>query len=233
MSKSILMYHQIDKVNVAGSPFRGLNVSPENFASQMKWLARLGYRGLSLCEMEPFITGEKTGKVFGLTFDDGFENVYQHALPVLRKYGFSATCFFVSGQIGGFNSWDQAVGIPYTACMSKSQVLDWVRAGNEVGAHTVDHVRLPDVQPAEAFRQIRESKAQLEGLIEADVRAFCYPYGAVSRNIRDMVAKAGFKIATTTQRGCASATHDRLLLPRRNVRHCNGWLSTVKKAVWG
>lgn len=233
MPKTILMYHQIADVPRRGAPFRGLNVSPQNFATQMRWLARLGYRGLSVNEVAPYIRGQKTGKVFGLTFDDGFENVYQHALPVLQELGFSATCFFVSGQIGGFNSWDQAIGIPFTPCMSRSQLLDWAAAGNEIGAHTVDHVELTEVSPAQALEQIRLSKQHLEQLSAQEVRSFCYPYGGVSNRIRDMVAEAGFELATTTRKARASAMDDPLLLPRRNVRHSNMWLTTLKKVIYG
>ncbi|MEN5249961.1 MULTISPECIES: polysaccharide deacetylase family protein [Brucella] len=233
MAKTVLMYHQIASVPEIGAPFRGLNVAPENFKSQMQWLARLGYQGLSLRELAPYINGEKQGRVVGITFDDGFENVHKHALPILSELGFTATCFFVSGEIGGYNRWDEAIGIPHTPCMSTTQVLDWARAGNEVGAHTVNHVSLTDVDPAESFRQIKRSKLQLEDLTGQQVRSFCYPYGNVSRNIRDMVAKAGFRLATTTRKARASASDDPLLLPRRNIRHCNGWIATLRKAAFG
>lgn len=101
MAKTVLMYHQVASVPEIGAPFRGLNVAPENFKSQMQWLARLGHQGLSLRELAPYINGEKQGRVVGITFDDGFENVHKHAFPILSEFGFTVTCFFVSGEIGG------------------------------------------------------------------------------------------------------------------------------------
>ena len=233
MQKTILMYHQIDQIRQRGTPFWGLNVAPEAFRSQMYWLSRFGYQGLSLRELAPYIDGRKRGKVVGLTFDDGLQGVHSHALPVLRELGFTATCFFVSSEIGGYNRWDEPIGIPYASCMSKAEVLEWAQAGNEIGAHTIDHVSLTKVAPLEAYSQIEGSRKQLEDLAEQSVRSFCYPNGDVSRSIRDMAAQAGFTMATTTRRARACSHDDPLLLPRRNVRHCNGWIATLRKSVFG
>jgi peptidoglycan/xylan/chitin deacetylase (PgdA/CDA1 family) len=231
--KTILMYHQIDDVPPGGTPFRGLTVPPKNFKNQMYWLARLGYRGLSLRELAPYIKDKTRDKVVGITFDDGFQNVHRHALPVLQELGFTATCFFVSGQIGGYNKWDEAIGIPYAPCMSRSEVLEWARAGNEIGAHTIDHVYLTRVEPAEAFRQIRDSRRQLEDMAGESVLSFCYPHGDVSRIVRDMAEKSGYTLATTTRRARASQADDPLLLPRRNVRHSDGFIATLRKSAFG
>ncbi len=123
-------------------PFRGLWVHPDKFRSQMAWLKRLGYQGLSLQNAMPYIKGEKTGKVAVITFDDGFLNNYENALPVLAEFNFTATNYFVANQVGGSNIWDQAMGVPSTPCMSVTQMREWAALGHEVGAHTVDHVNL-------------------------------------------------------------------------------------------
>ena len=60
---------------------RGLIVSPQSFASQMAWLKRLGYQGLSMPHLVPYLRGEKTGKVVGISFDDGYANNLDYALP--------------------------------------------------------------------------------------------------------------------------------------------------------
>lgn len=231
--KTILMYHQIDNIPPRNTPFRGLTVTPRHFKSQMHWLSRFGYRGLSLRDLTPHIDGEKPDKVVGITFDDGFQNVHKYALPVLQDLGFTASCFFVSGQIGGSNKWDEAIGVPFTPCMSKTEMLEWTKAGNEIGAHTIDHVHLPQVEPAEAYRQIRDSRLQLEDMAGEKVESFAYPYGDVSRPIRDLTEKSGFVRAVTTRRARATSMDDPLLLPRRNVRHCDSWIATLRKAVLG
>ncbi|KWR91143.1 polysaccharide deacetylase family protein [Cupriavidus sp. IDO] len=219
MSIPILTYHQIDIVPPHGTPLRGLTVSPAQFRQQIAWMRRLGYRGLSMRELMPYIRGKATGKVFGITFDDGFRNVHRYALPVLAEFGFSATNYFVSGQIGGSNVWDASHGVLPAPLMNGEEVREWARLGNEVGAHTVDHVHLPALPPAEARRQIEASKAALEDLVAMPVTAFCYPYGEQQSAHREMVREAGYDNATLTQRGLARADDNAFGLPRVNV-HC-------------
>ena len=102
----ILMYHQIDIPPVRGTPLRGLTVAPKSFEWQMKLLRYLGYRGLSMRDLEPFLSGARVGKVVGITFDDGYQNNVEYALPVLQKNRFTATCYGVSSMIGATNVWD-------------------------------------------------------------------------------------------------------------------------------
>ncbi len=92
------MYHQIGEPNPKGTPFRGLTVHPDSFARQMRWMRRLGYRGLSMRDVMPYVRGERQGKVFGITFDDGYRNVHHNAMPVLSELGFTATNYFVAHQ---------------------------------------------------------------------------------------------------------------------------------------
>lgn len=219
MSIPILTYHQIDKVPTPGTPFRGLTVSPAQFRRQMAWMRRLGYRGLAMRELMPYIRGEARGKVFGITFDDGFRNVYRHAAPVLSEFGFTATNYFVSGQVDGGNVWDTADGVAPSALMNGEEIRDWARLGNEVGAHTVDHVHLPDLPLSSARIQIEASKAALENIAGLPVTAFCYPYGDMNVDVAQLVREAGYDNATSTQRGLARANDDPFSLPRVTV-HC-------------
>lgn len=184
-------------------------------------------------DLQPYLAGQKTGKVVGITFDDGFRNVMTHALPVLDALGFTATNYFVSRQIGGSNMWDADVGVPHSPCMSRAEMLEWAALGHEVGAHTLDHVHLTEVSPDEARRQIADVRHELEDMLGSTVEAFCYPYGDFSGEVRQMVEEAGYTTATTTQRGRATPQHDMLLLPRKIVRRTDGWLNVLRKSVTG
>ncbi len=218
MAVPILLYHQIAALPQKNIPFRGLWVHPDKFHSQMAWLKRLGYQGLSLKDAMPFIRGEKSGKVAVITFDDGFLNVFENAMPVLDEFGFTATNYFVANQLGGSNVWDQAAGIPVSPCMSVEQMREWAAHGHEVGAHTLDHVNLEKTPDDEARRQIAQSKTVLEELLGAPVMHFAYPYGANFPLHRDMCREAGFETATTTIRARARATDDPFGIPRVYVR---------------
>ena len=85
----------------------GLTVHPRDFRRQMLWLRRLGYRGLSMSRLGPYLRGEKQGKVVGISFDDGYRNVFQNAMPVLDELGFTATNYIVARHLDGSNFWDQ------------------------------------------------------------------------------------------------------------------------------
>jgi peptidoglycan/xylan/chitin deacetylase (PgdA/CDA1 family) len=229
----ILMYHQIDYPFGRGTPFRYLTVDPGNFYRQMKWLKRFGYKGLSIRDLQPYLRGDKSGKVVGITFDDGFRNVHSNALPILNLFDFTATSYIVSRQIGGFNKWDAPVGIPYSACMSKSQLLEWARYGHEIGAHTLDHVHLTAIPLAEARRQVIDVRHELEDIVGDPVQAFSYPYGDVSTQIQHLAEEAGYTSATTTRRARAHMNDNMMLLPRRIVRRTDGWVDVLRKCKIG
>ena len=125
----ILVYHQISEAPLKGSPFRSLYVTPKAFARQMAWLKFLGYTGLSMGGLLPYLRGEKVGKVVGITFDDGYKNNLTNALPILIKNNFSSTCYAVSGLLGKTNMWDQSIGIAQTSLMSEVEIGQWVNAG--------------------------------------------------------------------------------------------------------
>ncbi|PYE88200.1 polysaccharide deacetylase family protein [Phyllobacterium leguminum] len=231
MTVPILMYHQIHIPPAHKMPFRSMIVHPDRFRSQMRWLKRLGYKGLSLRDAVPYIEGRAHGKVAVITFDDGFRNVYENALPVLQEHGFTATNFFVANQIGGQNEWDIPIGIQPTPCMSPTQLREWAALGHEVGAHTLDHVHLPDVPLKEAKRQIGGSRDVLQDILGAPVTSFAYPYGDENARLRDMAREVGFTHAVTTERRKTLPSDDSFGLPRLTIRRNDTWLHFLKKCL--
>lgn len=229
----ILMYHQIGEPAPKGTPFRGLTVHPKAFRRQMNWLRRLGYRGLSMRDLMPYLSGERQGKVVGITFDDGYQNVFDNALPILQSCGFTATNYFVVRQLGGSNVWDHPLGIPASALMNSDTARRWHDAGMEVGSHTLEHPHLPALSPEIAQFQIRQSKQELEALIGRSVTAFCYPYGDESAAIRQMTRDAGYTNATTTARGLARPDDDPYGLPRVTVARSTHILRFLQKCLTG
>jgi peptidoglycan/xylan/chitin deacetylase (PgdA/CDA1 family) len=231
MTVPILLYHQIDVPPGRKAPYRSMTVHPDRFRQQMKWLKRLGYTGLSLRDALPYIEGRKSGRVAVITFDDGFRNVYENALPVLQEHGFTATNFFVANQVGGRNEWDIPIGIAPAPCMSPEQLREWAALGHEVGAHTLDHVHLPDVSLDEARRQISQSQVVLQDILGAPVTSFAYPYGHENARMRDMVREAGFAHAVTTERRKTRPGDDQFGLPRLTIRRNDIWLQFLKKCL--
>jgi peptidoglycan/xylan/chitin deacetylase (PgdA/CDA1 family) len=210
----ILMYHQIEVAPPKGAAFRSLYVSPQSFARQMSFLSLLGYRGLSMSALMPYLAGEQTGKVVGITFDDGYLNNLTNALPVLTRHGFSSTCYAVSQQLGKSNEWDREIGIAQTSLMNAAQLRQWRAAGQEVGAHTRHHVRLTDADALTNMEEISLCKSELENMTDSPVQHFCYPYGDYTDDHAAMARAAGFETATTTQRSRCQMDMDVMQLPR-------------------
>ena len=180
----------------------------------MQWLARLGYTGLAMSELMPYLRGEKSGKVVGITLDDGYQSNLLHALPILKNMGFSATCYVVSGKLGQHNEWDEALGMAQAALMGVEEMRTWVAAGMEVGSHTCSHADLNQISLAEAGHELLQSKSDLENLLQKPVTQFCYPYGHFSPEHESLVSQSGYVAATTTHRGRACATDRMTALPR-------------------
>ncbi len=210
----ILVYHQIALAPKKGASFRGLYVSPSAFARQMALLKMMGYTGLSISDLQPYLRDEKVGKVVGITFDDGYLNNLTAALPVLQKHGFTSTCFVVDGLLGTTNSWDVEKGIAQTPLMSGQQLLHWQAGGQEVGAHTIDHVDLLSMDEITAWKQIAKSKTTLQTLLNKPVNHFCYPYGRFDARHETMAKQAKYETATTTVRGRVHTATNMLTLPR-------------------
>lgn len=229
----ILTYHQIQSPPPRGTPFRSLSVHPGIFRRHMGWLAALGFRGLSMRDLMPYLAGQKTGKVFGLTFDDGFENVLRHAQPVLLKHGFTATNFFVAGHTGRWNFWDADKGVPASRLMNRHEMIEWATAGHEIGAHTLDHADLTQLEYRDAWSQISRSRFLLEDLIGGRIGAFCYPYGAYRSEHAAMARLAGFDSAVTTKRGRVQQGMDLWQLPRISVVRSTNFLLLAQKLFTG
>jgi peptidoglycan/xylan/chitin deacetylase (PgdA/CDA1 family) len=167
-----------------------------------------------MTDLQPYLLGEKAGKVFGITFDDGYLNNLTHALPVLQKNGFTSTCYVVDGLLGQTNVWDAGVGIAQTPLMTAAQLLQWQAGDQEVGAHTQQHVDLLSVTELVAWAQIAKSKPALEAVLQLPVNHFCYPFGKFDTRHETMVKQAGYATATTTVRGRVHAGADMMTLPR-------------------
>ncbi len=227
---AILSYHQTTRIPPRGTPCRSLMLPPWRFALQLRTLKALGWRGLSMRDLEPYLRGEKAGKVFGITIDDGYVNNHTHALPVLRALGFTATAFIVTAQIGGSNVWDHAHGVPPTPLMGADHLRDWLAAGMEIGAHTRNHANLNLCDDATARDEIAGSKQDLEALLGIEVRSFCYPYGEHRAEHAQMVREAGYATGTTIISSRTRADDDPMRLPRISV-HLQGSLPLVVAQV--
>jgi peptidoglycan/xylan/chitin deacetylase (PgdA/CDA1 family) len=183
----------------------------------MALLALLGYTAVPLsCLYQP---GTKLPrKPVVITFDDGYENFLENALPVLSAQGFVSTVFLVANQLGGTNAWDTQNGDVEERLMDASQIQLAHQAGTEFGSHTLDHVDLAGAQSQEAWRQIKDSKTRLESILGFEIETFCYPYGRKTEAVCEMVERAGYRLACSTEKGLNTEQTNRFTLRRINIR---------------
>ena len=207
----ILMYHKVAHAPLATN-LPKLYVAPASFRRQMRELAAARLRCLPVADVPAAARARKSG--FCLTFDDGFQSVLEHALPVLLDHGLRAIQFLVAGRIGEEDAWDRAIGEPPQKLMNAQETRDWVAAGQEIGAHTMTHPRLTTLPEKEARAEIFDCKKALEDQFGLPIRHFCYPYGDCNDQVRDWVGEAGYESAVTTRSGVNGPGEDPLLLRR-------------------
>lgn len=218
ISIPILMYHSIESMPKS-TVMRSLHVPPRRFKFQMWMLKILGYQGLSIRELKPYLDGDKNGKVVGITFDDGYQNILLNAAPILKKYNFSATCYIVSENIGLSNTWDDDKGITQRPLMDTNEIKEWLNLGMDIGAHTKTHIDLTSTSMEEAQKEISDCKSTLESLFSVPVLDFCYPFGRFNELICKIAKNSGYISATTMIRGRVGNESNRYMLPRIPINH--------------
>lgn len=226
----ILTYHSIDE---SGSV---ISTSPSRFYEQMRTLERSSYDVVSLNQIVDLIKG---GRPFGnrkaaITFDDGYQNFYDQAHPLLKKWGFPVTVFVIPRLCGLYSRWKgQVKGASDLRLMGLDELKQLADEGIEFGAHTLTHPKLTAIAPSRAVQEIVDSKAELEQHISREVRFFAYPFGAFNRQIKDVVRKT-FPGACSASMGFANFRSDPYALPRVDMYYFskNNLFSLVESGLF-
>jgi len=206
----ILTYHSIDN---SGSV---ISTAPEVFRRQMQYLSENGYKAVTLNEFISSLSEDKTPflKTVVLTFDDGFQNFFTEAFPVLEKYGFKATVFLVTDFCGKNNDWaGNPPELPPSRLLSWEEIKELHNYGIEFGGHTRTHLDLTKILDPRLESEVVESKAIIEERIGSEVTTFAYPFGKFNQKVRQAVEKS-YKAACSTSLGKVRAGSDFFSLER-------------------
>jgi len=181
----VLMYHDI-KVK----PINGFDVSRKDFVKQLDWLIEQGYHSLSLYE---FLACSNSNLPFPeksilITFDDGYEGIYQYAAPELTKRNMHAT-FFVFSK--GINS--ALPGYPYVTDTQLKELA--ANSLFSIQSHTITHADLSDSSLTKIQQEVEESKTFIENFTRKPCRVIAYPYGHYNREVLQVVEEAGYEAA--------------------------------------
>jgi peptidoglycan/xylan/chitin deacetylase (PgdA/CDA1 family) len=175
------------------------------FERGIKFLYDRGYKSAALEEVlsPTAVCLEKSGqgcdqKVI-ITFDDGYEDVYLNAFPILQKYGFTAFVFIITGFLGKYSSWDFNLGRKKKRHLSWKQVKELSKYRFGFGSHTVNHPDLTRIDPAcgGVEYELKKSKEVLEDNLGKEVSFLSYPFGRYNRFVQEEAERLGYKRAYT------------------------------------
>ncbi len=209
----VFVYHQV----APDLPDRhhSLFMSPDLFERQIKWLAKQGFTAIRPSD---WLAWRREGiplprKPVLLTFDDGFAATAEHAFPILRRYGFTAAVFVVTGHIGGQNEWDEGIGWGPHKLMTAEQIRKWAAEGIEFGAHSRTHPDMRELDPPRLEEEVKGSRDELAAIVGAPVTSFAYPYGLYIETTQDCV-RQNFGLAFGVRPGVNNRTTDLHCLKR-------------------
>lgn len=215
----ILMYHSISPH--ASSRFKPFTVSPSLLADHLAYLQRNGYTSLTITQ---FVNACTRGEALPersvvLTFDDGFADFYDNALPLLKRHRFVATLYVVTGFVNGTSRWLRREGETGRVMLGWDQLKDIAAHGIECAAHSHSHRQLDTLSPQVTKMEIIQSKLLLEHHLGQPVWSFAYPFGYYDAVIKQQVREAGFTSACAIKYRLNDLSGDPFALVRQMVAH--------------
>src|SRR3954471_21486203 len=188
----ILMYHVVSAPQ-PGAPYPDLYTPKPVFAAQMKALAKRGYHGVTLAQIDDYWRHGYAlpSKPIVISFDDGYLSHYTHALPVLKALGWRGV---LNLEINNVRPGD----------LTAKQVRGLIAAGWEVDSHTITHPDLTTIGDSQLRQELVGSRRYLQKRFGVPANYFCYPAGRYDSRVAAAVKAAGYRAATTTQPGLAS-----------------------------
>ena len=212
----VLMYHRITDKEAPTSS-HGIWLTAEQFNAQLQSLRTRGFDTITFRDYDQFLQGQGRlpRRPIILTFDDGYEDNYTVAFPLLRNFDYRAVIFAVTHKKRRTNFWD--TGEPTASLLTSEQMRELNHSGIEIGSHTITHPRLPQT-PVDVVRQeLSESRDSLQQILGSEVISFAYPYGALQPAVKSLVEEAGYKFAVAADSGPLAFYQDFLEIRRTQV----------------
>lgn len=228
------MYHMISETEHPKE--KRYSLSPKKFERQMQYIKNKEYTPISLDDLQKYLNDKNhilPEKPIIVTFDDGYMDNYENALPVLKKYDIPAMVFIVTGFIGKTNNWMRSEGYPLRHLMGWSEIKEIKENGISIGSHTINHYSLSNLDYKEARKEIEESRIYLENKLGDSIHHFAYPFGGVNKIVKDIVRESGYKTACTTGSGFNSRDTNLFELRRLEIFGTDSLMNFVIKLTYG
>ena len=220
------MYHSIsDDPEPDRSAYYKTCTSPQRFREHMQTLKDEGFTTtdlISLVSQKAEDTATDGSRRVVITFDDGFEDFYSEAWPVLNDFGFTATMFLPTDFIGDERC--EFLGIP---CLTWEEVRKLADLGITFGSHTCSHPKLVELDQASLESELKDSKQSIESRLEKSVDTFAQPFAFPAtdmeylRRYRIAVQETGFRACVTTTVGRVKVAADKFTLSRLPVNNAD------------
>lgn len=182
----------------------------------MKYLSDARWNVVSLNDLVSSMV-EKTPippKTIVLTFDDGFQNFYTSAFPVLAQYEFKGTVFLVTDYCNKYNDWaGNPQDLPRSKLLSWQEIKELHKLGMDFGSHTRTHHDLRKMSQDQVKSELVESRLAIEDALGCEAATFAYPFGSYNAAVKQAVEET-FVSASSTKLGKVSAGSDRFSLER-------------------
>ncbi len=186
----VLCYHGVGPISAGGDPLR-LFVSRDVFSRHLDVIQRRGYELLAMSDLWKLVrSGDGATRRASITFDDGLVRTAHEGVSVMLERGIPCSMFVSTGLLGKPHP-----DLNGAMIMTAAEVVELAEAGVEIGAHSVDHVRLDELEYADALDQLRRSRAVLEDLLGKPVTSMAYPYGRASERTIRAASEAGYEMA--------------------------------------
>lgn len=223
----ILMYH-----NISNDSLDPWAVSLQQFAAQMDWLKRHKYSILSLSQaLMDFHSGNVRRKSIVLTFDDGYADFLENAVPILRNHAFPATVFIVAGKVGGVSDWRSPE--LQKSLLNWKEIREIARMGYEIGSHGLYHRDLTSLCFKDLKMEINISKELIENSIGVPANAFSYPWGKRDARVENAVQEAGYDCAVMVGSTLANGPETNRFHLQRKTMERAGSLAEFTQKVGG
>lgn len=191
----ILMLHRVVEQRSDEPEQRELEVTPQFLEQTINEYRGKGYRFVSIDQACEVIAGKDKGKPFAcLTFDDGYQDNYDIAYPILKQHGIPFAVYVTTGFIDNQLPMWWYLGEQLGISTESLKALD-TDSLCSIGAHTVSHPKIDTLSPEEQKKEIEQSLQELEALLGHSIRHFSYPHGAYNDDSLKIVSKSGFTSA--------------------------------------
>lgn len=199
-------------------------VTVDDFKKQMKLIKKLEYTTITFYDYKLYLEGELTlpKKPIIITFDDGYADIFENAIPILQELNMTAVIFAMGNRELTKFYWDGEEDNVVSPLASNEQLRRANQLGFEIGSHSMNHIDLSTITNEDAYAEITHSKRRIEDVIGEPVHTFAYPYGSVNDRIRNIVEETTYSFACGVFTGPPKFDGDRYDFRRISINQNTG-----------